>query len=175
MVTIKFYWCHFMGILVTGQAMLTRENVFKSLISKTLFLMLTVTDRTGELHYHFQLMRKEGCTVFFTNLNLSTFFHKDSVTEIVATEYLQELHQSLEPTLPIWFKVFGLLAPHRTIHPGEGTPGNPQAFAERRLQIPSTQEQYFSRKATTVTALPPRIHWRRLKCICKDQKVLWVA
>ena len=80
----------------------------------------------------------------------------------------RELHQSLEPTLPIWFKVFGFLAPDRTIHPvgGEGgDPGNPRAFVERRLQISSTQEQYFSRKATIVTALPPRIHWRCFQCI----------
>ena len=41
-----------MGILVTSRAMLTREKVFKKLNFENTFLMLTVTDRTGELHYH---------------------------------------------------------------------------------------------------------------------------
>ena len=77
-----------MGILVTGRVMLTREKVFKKLNFENTFLMLTLTDRTGELHYHCQLMRKECCTVFFTNLNLLTSFHQDRATEIEATEYL---------------------------------------------------------------------------------------
>ena len=42
----------FYGNLVTGRAMLTREKVFKKLNFENTFLMLTVTDRTGELHYH---------------------------------------------------------------------------------------------------------------------------
>ena len=39
-IMIKFYWYHFMGILVTVRAMLTRENVLKKLDFENTFFKL---------------------------------------------------------------------------------------------------------------------------------------
>ena len=105
-------------------------------------------------------MRKGGCTVIFTNLNLSTSFHEDSATEIEGNS-IRVWNQHY----PYGLRFLGSWLLTERFIPGGGgggDPGNPRAFVERRLQISSTQEQYFSRKATIVTALPPRIHWRRL-------------
>ena len=144
--------------------------------------MLTVTDRTGELHYHCQLMRKGCCTVFFTNLNLSTFFHKDSATEIEQQNIYRDSIRVWNQHYPYGLRFLGSwLLTERSI-PGGGDPGEPSGICRTTFTNPLhprtifLQESYHCHGPPTEDTLPPlKMHFQRSKSTLDSLKTVFNA